>query len=597
MKRPPLKSCSLLRLPLLAALLFLSFQSAAQEVNQQLEYSRVYDFIDELAIDKVVSVRSVIRPYSRAYIAERLAEAASKDSLLNRRQKADLRFFMSDFAAELDTLPKTYVHWTNKKTFDLSLVSPQFVYSSPKFKMYVRPILGMDLLYNKKGLIMNRRYGAEIQMDIINHISVWGSIRDNSYSGSYLSDEYFPGSGSKMYGARISRAGYLNNLPGVVYKEATYGGDYSDVRGGIRAYAWWGSIGFVKDNLQWGDSYGSSNILSGRAPSFPMIELKLKPCEWFEFNYIHGFLASDVIDSSSWYVEEYYDEGQTRKHYRPKNKYIAANMFTFTPIRGLDISFGNSIIYAENTVKGIYFIPFAFFKSLDHLVTKNLSTENQNSQLFFNISSRNIKHLHLYGSVFIDEFSLSRWKKSNPQHNIISAKAGFCLSNWPLKNLSAGFEYTYNSILTQKHSIQAITWTNNSYYLGHYLGDNSQEFLAYIRYKPIRSLDIKLSYTKAQKGRDYEYLRENVLNIISQKPLDQIVYENDEVALDVLYEIWNNIYATLSVTYNHARAYDLAADPIAGENVLDAQGYLNKFAPAFYQGRNVTLAVGLNIGF
>ena len=34
------------------------------------------------------------------------------------------------------------------------------------FKMRLRPILGMDLDYNKKGLLMHRVYGAEIQMDI-----------------------------------------------------------------------------------------------------------------------------------------------------------------------------------------------------------------------------------------------------------------------------------------------------------------------------------------------------------------------------------------------------------------------------------------------
>lgn len=569
----------------------------AQEVTQSLSYTRIYDFIDELATDRIISVKSVVKPYSRGFIADCLAEAAAKDSLLSKRQKADLAFFMNDYAAELDTLPKAYVHWSNKKNFDLSLVQPQFMFQSKNYKMYVRPILGMDITYNRKGLLMTRRWGAEIQMDIVGHVSVWGSLRDNSYTGTYLSDDYFPTDYDKMLGARIQASKYLNNLPGAAYKEASYGADYSDFRGGIKAYAWWGSIGLVKDNLRWGDTYNSSNILSDRAPSFPMITLNLKPCKWFEFNYIHGWLISNVIDSSYWYVEETYDDGVSRKHYRPMNKYIAANMFTFTPIKGLDLSFGNSIIYAERNVQPLYFIPFAFFKSLDHLATKGLGTENQNSQVFINLSSRNIKHLHLYASFMIDEFSFSRLSSDNPEHNIISYKAGFNVSNWPLKNLSAGFEYTRNGILTQKHSIQAITYTSNSYYLGHYLGDNSQEFFAYLQYKPIRSLDIKLSYTKAQKGKDYDYVRENVREIISQNALDELTFENDIVSLKAVYEIWNNCYAMLNLEYNNARGYDLSSDVIVGENRLDSQGYLDKFAPKYYQGENWTITVGLSIGF
>ena len=132
-------------------------------------------------------------------------------------------------------------------------------------------------------------------------------------------------------------------------------------------------------------------------------------------------------------------------------------------------------------------------------MTKGLAVENQNSQMFITLSSRNIKHLHLYASFFIDEFNTKRL--SNDEHNLISYKAGFNVSNWPLKNLSYGFEYTRTNTLNYKHSIQAITWASNSYNLGHYLGDNSQQFYAYIAYKPIRKVDIKLSRNKLCKAR------------------------------------------------------------------------------------------------
>ena len=50
--------------------------------------------------------------------------------------------------------------------------------------------------------------------------------------------------------------------------------------------------------------------------------------------------------------------------------------------------------------------------------------------MFFNISSRQIRKVHLYADVFIDEFSASRIK--NPDEwNFLSYKAGFRLTDLP----------------------------------------------------------------------------------------------------------------------------------------------------------------------
>lgn len=330
-----------------------------------------------------------------------------------------------------------------------------------------------------------------------------------------------------------------------------------------------------------------------------MITLNLTPCKWFEFNYIHGFLISNVIDSTKWYYEEYYNAEGGKKHYRPMNKYLAANMFTFKPVKGLYIAFGNSIIYSGD-FQPIFLIPFAFFKSLDHLMTKaagGSGVENQNSQVFFNVSTRNIPHTHIYASVYIDEFSISRWKKDNPQQNPVSYKIGATVSNWPLKNVQVGFEYTRSNIICYKHSIQSLTWASNSYNLGHYLGDNSQQFYAFINYKPIRSLNLNLSYTKDQKGNDYNYERRNISQIISQPVLKDIVWENDIVSFKALYEVWPNAYAVLNVDWNYARGHNPTSAVIEGENRMDATGYLNKYTPDFYKGSNISLMVGFSIGF
>lgn len=543
-----------------------------------LEYTEVYDFIEELTTDGVISSNAAIKPYTRDVIARMLYEAQSKDSLLSKRQRDDLQFYLQDYALELNTVPeyKSYGHkhvtqWITPVS-NLSLVDPSLhiLTKNKVFKFRLRPILGMDLSYNKNGLLMHRVYGAEIQMDIAHHLSIWGSIRDNSWSGQGI------------YDSRITKPDYLNNLAGVQYKEANYGGDFSDSRGGISLYAWWGSIGVQRERITWGDAQHCSNILSAHNPAVPMFTIQVTPCKWFQFDYFHAWLVSNVIDSTYWYVEQQ-TATATQREYRPANKFMAANMFTFMPIKYIQFGFGNSIVYAERNVQAAYFIPIAFYKSLDHLLTKGLHTENQNSQAFATITLRPTDHLRLYGSFFLDEFKLARLNPSNPQRNPVSYLVGLNWSGWPLKGLALRGEFMRSYIATYEHSIKVLDYTSNSYQMGHYMGSNSQSIWAQISYRPTRSLRLTVDYTQDTKYTAYDYIRGDIKDIISQTPFVNPIWVNDEIKFRAVYEVFNNCYAHVDVAYNNARA-------VSPET-------LNKYSPVYLQGQKVTFSCGLNFGF
>ena len=586
----------------------------AQRIPEAIEYTEIYDFIEELTTDGVISSNAAIKPYTRDYIARLLLEAQSKDTLLNQRQRDDLYFYLQDYALECDALPvyKSYGHkhvtqWiTNVSNLSLADPSLHILTKDKIFKMRVRPILGMDLSYNKKGLLMHRVYGAEIQMDIAKHLSIWGSIRDNSWSGQGVK-------GSRLtYGwlPNGSPSPALNNLAGVQYKEANYGGDFSDSRGGISLYTWWGSIGVQRERITWGDAQHCSNILSAHNPAVPMVTLQLTPCKWFQFDYFHAWLPSNVQDSTYYYIERE-KEGVTGREYRPANKFMAANMFTFMPIKYIQFSFGNSIVYAERNVQAAYFIPIAFFKSLDHLLTKGLNSENQNSQAFATITVRPTDHLRLYGSFFLDEFKLSRLKKSEPQKNPVSYLVGFNWSGWPVKGLSLRGEFMRSYIASYTHSIKVLDYTSNSYFMGHYMGDNSQSIFVQLSYRPVRSLRLTLDYTNDTKYNVYDYIRKDIGTIISQKPFGEKTWRNDIINFRAVYEVFNNCYAHVDLTYNNARAYAPSSTRSAGEDrgwnadgtsqELDGSAlenyYLNKFTPAYLQGKNFTVTCGLSFGF
>ena len=567
-----------MRSKLLTILLFCALSVSAQRIPEMIEYTEVYDFIEELTTDGVIETNAAIKPYTRDYIAARLREAQGKDSLLNKRQREDLQFYLQDYALELDTLPTYssygYRHVTQWKTAvsNLNLADPSLhILTKDKiFKMRLRPILGMDLDYNKKGLLMHRVYGAEIQMDIAKHVSIWGSLRDNSWSGQGIS------------GSRVTQPGFLNNLAGVQYKEANYGGDFSDSRGGISLYAWWGSIGVQRERVAWGDAQHCSNILSAHNPAVPMVTLQLTPCKWFQFDYFHAWLVSNVIDSTYWYNEQQ-TATSTQREYRPANKFMAANMFTFMPCKYIQFGFGNSIVYAERNVQAAYFIPIAFYKSLDHLLTKGMSTENQNSQAFATITVRPTDHLRLYGSFFLDEFKLARLKKDNPQKNPVSYLVGFNWSGWPVKGLALRGEFMRSYIATYVHSIAVLDFTSNSYQMGHYMGANAQSIWLQLSYRPTRSLRLTLDYTCDTKYTAYDYIRGDIKNIISQEPFKNTIWRNDEIKFRAVYEVFNNCYAHVDASYNHARA---------GE-----QADLDTYSPVYLQGKNLTFSCGLSFGF
>ena len=577
----------------------------AQNIPVPMSYVRLYDFLDELITDGVLTHQTAVRPYTRVQVADMLEQAQKADSTLNARQKKDLAFYLNEFALERDTMVSNYVQYTDHSTYNLSLADPQFSYKAKNnsFKLRLRPILGANVMANKKGAILQRWWGAELQMDIANHLSIWGSLRDYSWNGDWLSDSYFPGPYDKIRGAKIHygnslQAPALRNMPGVQYKEASYGGDFSDSKGGINLYTWWGSIGLQRDNIRWGDAYNSSNILSGRNPAVPMVTIQLTPCQWFQFDYFHAWLVSNVLDSTYYYLENTAGSDVPLKNYRPYNKFMAANMFTVTPIKQLSFSFGNSVVYAEKTIQAAYLIPIAFYKSLDHLMTKGVRTQNQNSQVFASLSVRPVDHLQLYGSFYLDEVKFARFKTSNPQNNPISYLVGFNWSGWPVKGLSLKGEFMRSYIACYTHSIDVLDWSSNSYNMGHYMGDNAQSIYTELAYRPMRGVLLKLSYTNDRKYNSYAYLRDNIGQTISEKPFDYCIYSNEELRLDGIYEVHPNMFMTLSLGYNNAQGYDnMKTDALPSEDLGDAQYYLDKFSPLFYQGKNFTASVGFSFGF
>ncbi|HRZ77338.1 MAG TPA: hypothetical protein P5248_08230, partial [Bacteroidales bacterium] len=214
---------------------------------------------------------------------------------------------------------------------------------------------------------------------------------------------------------------------------------------------------------------------------------------------------SGVIDSSrtGWYSNAY---GTERREYF-YDKYIAANLFTVRPMEKLSISFGNSIIYSDDQPKFAFFIPFLFWKSVDHTLTGAGSSRlGQNSQMFFDISSYQLRRFHFYASLFVDEISFSRLWDKDEHSNFFGMKAGMAVYDLPARNFRFILEYTRNNPLVYRHNTPLTTFESNHYNLGSYLPDNADEIYFSLRWTPLPMGWVQYSYTGLRLGPDYTSL-------------------------------------------------------------------------------------------
>ena len=499
------------------------------------------------------------------FIANCLKEANEQREKLNKRQRKELDFYLMDFGKELMISGQLSAVSFQRSAFsdqpsavskgnflfnrkNSGLRRDLFYYQDSLFSLTVNPILGGEFFTNSSGQAYYARNFGEARA-YVQHWGFYASLRDNHEK------------------PLLGRPEYLTKREGGHIKGGT---DWSEMQGGI-TWSWkWGNIGFAKDRIEWGDNYNGANIFGRNVPTFVAIRLNLKPVKWFEFNYFHGWLNSMVVDSSrSYWVSNSYGTDYREVYHK---KFIAANMFTVTPVRNLHVSVGNSIVYTDRHFNPVYLMPLFFYKSVDHSYTSGV--DNMNSQTFIDISSRNIRNLHLYASLFIDELSVARFKK-NDEWNFFSWKTGFRLYNLPVQNLSLTTEFTYTYPLTYQHYVPTLTFENAGFNLGHYLRDNSREWYLALDYRPLRTMKAGIYFIDAIRGPDYTELG---TPRVGNPPLASVEWHNSVFGVRGSYQIINDLYTWI----------DLSIGNMTGDR---------RWGPEYFFGRKTTLNIGGTFGF
>lgn len=504
----------------------------------------VYDFLDEMAAERLISLNSFAKPYARNFIAAKLDTISQFRDGLNKRQTFELDFYLKDYGKE------THVgkDWDRRRDV--------FYYSDSTFNLTVNPIIGGSVMMNENGNRVHTRIGASFSATA-GKFGFYGSLRDNAVAEVLAAPQY------------------LTNREGQNYKHisADNRSDYNEFLGGI-SFQWkWGDVSVLKDRFIWGNANNNANIFSGKAPSYAAISYRLYPVKWLDFQYIHGWLVSEELDSARTYLTT---QGN-RKIYMNKN--IAANYLTIKSNFKVDFTVGNSIIYSDNGIQPVYLIPFMFFKSADHTYNGTGSNElGQNAQMFFDISARPLKRIHVFASVFIDEVSVGNMWDADKHTNIMSLKLGGTWYN-ALPNLHLTAEYTRTNPWTYRHQIQSTTFESNGYNLGHYLGENADEIFLRARFKPWKTVSATASVWSSRKGpyHEYEIIHGNA-NVTGLEFMETVDWKQLGMQLNLNWEIINDAVIFAKFTYQNSEG-----------NAV--------YVPEYLSGEIVSAELGFRIGW
>lgn len=456
-------------------------ESFAQTVYQPMN-SDIYNLLERLFIKGAIEYHSEIKPIPRKDIAEYLSEALVNKNRLTEIDISEINFYKREYADEIAfissdkkiNLPRTEFFTSGEnERFRL------FNYRDSSFTFNLDPILGLQIGNQWETGYSHRWNGLEMYGYVSDS---WGyslDFRDNLETGNNIDIEK---NNTPVTGINLS-------------KKTEESIQYSSVNGQIN-YSWnTGNISFGKYAINIGNGRAGQIINSSKAPTYPLVRLDFQPVRWLNFIYFHGFLKSDIPDSSTYRSTSV--EG--RESISDIPKYIASHTLTFYIGADVSLAIGESIVYSED-VEPIYLIPVMFFRLADHYLSSEGSNTGDNAQLFIDASYRisAIKN-KVYGSVFIDELSIEKVAEGKNLSSI-GYTVGSEFSDLIIPNSAIVIEYSKVQPFVYTNSNDAQTYKSHNYQLGHWIGSNSDILYLAYRQNILRGVSIKLSGWYFRKG-------------------------------------------------------------------------------------------------
>lgn len=298
-------------------ILLFTIKVSPQSVFEPVE-SGVYDFLERQSVRGVINFNTEIKPVLKSEIASKLIELDGRRNQLTGIDRELLKYYLVDYIHEVKLLLKAS-EYDEEAKFLVTGAGKRirmFEYSGKNFSLFADPMLSVSYGSNYDENIFIRRNG----------------LRAFGYAGNDWGYE-FRFFDNEETTDLPDYDKYLSPERGIVItKKKPDSFEYDEVNASV-VYSWSnGSIALGKDHFKIGSGRTGNIILSDKAPSFPFIRLDVKPAYWIRFFYFHGFLVSNVPDSSTLR----FNSVSNRTSIADVPKFMAFHLISFYPSDYLD---------------------------------------------------------------------------------------------------------------------------------------------------------------------------------------------------------------------------------------------------------------------
>lgn len=503
-------------------LILLIVFSSVRAQNNLLNNSEIYDFLERFDSKGIITINHHSKPFDRIIILNYLKEIRLSEDKLTELNRAELAYFLNEYASDNNNNDRIYfIENNSNNAFRI------FEYNDNDNRLVLYPDFGLSYAY---------RNSVTNTLNYYNGFSGYGNI-GNVFSFDFdFNDISVRNKGYTIQSLFTPERGF--DYPRYNSESKTL--NYDRTLGSV-ATGWdWGYIALKKDYNYWGTGYSGKIIISDKAPSFPQLFFKARPWEWLEFSYLYGELNSSINDSST-----FRNSGGTRTHIQLVEKYFAAHMITFDLLKDLKVSIGESVIISDR-FEPIYLIPVLFFRMADHYLSHS-DLNSGNAQVFSSLSYR-IPSLssRLDFSFFIDEMSIAKSSGSNA----LGYSFGFTKYDLLFNNFDVQLEYVRIDPFVYGHGDPAQTYANRKYFMGHWIGSNSDLINLSMRFIPMLNTVISASAYYIRKG-DFDDI-----NQPRYQPEQTFLYGEKSYyliyKLGVSKEIFNNIFIYSNLMFSNA---------------------------------------------
>jgi len=186
--------------------------------------------------------------------------------------------------------------------------------------------------------------------------------------------------------------------------------------------------------------------------------------------------------------------------------------------------------------------------------------EDGNKQLYLDVAVKYPVTFTFYSTLFTDCIEVRKLLKNDLQGTDVGYTLGGKKVDMFLPWLDFTIEYTRVNPWVYEHKDETTTYKHLNYYLGHWLGQNADQWRFQIDYRPVRGLKLKVYTELIRKGRlnDIYY---NYYGQIREPFLLSPVRKEKRFSFEASYEIIHDLFADGYYTYSNVKDEDLTRTP------------------------------------